>query len=135
MVKLWKLKMEQLRFLKTFFFNIVKNLNISQYCDFDPTIENVKDPTLKAILKYEKHPSVLAIITKCNKNGVFSFREVSLKQIKTQISLLKLNKASKYSDIPTKIIKEKLRYIFKLHLREYEQFQKIVLFSIMLETC
>ena len=127
--------MEQLRFLKTFFFNIVKNLNISQYCDFDPTIENVKDPTLKAILKYEKHPSVLAIITKCNKNGVFSFREVSLKQIKTQISLLKLNKASKYSDIPTKIIKEKLRYIFKLHLREYEQFQKIVLFSIMLETC
>ena len=135
MVKLWKLKMELLRFLKTFFFNIVKNLNISQYCDFDPTIENVKDPTLKAILKYEKHPSVLAIITKCNKNGVFSFREVSLKQIKTQISLLKLNKASKYSDIPTKIIKEKLRYIFKLHLREYEQFQKIVLFSIMLETC
>ena len=127
--------MELLRFLKTFFFNIVKNLNISQYCDFDPTIENVKDPTLKAILKYEKHPSVLAIITKCNKNGVFSFREVSLKQIKTQISLLKLNKASKYSDIPTKIIKEKLRYIFKLHLREYEQFQKIVLFSIMLETC
>ena len=127
--------MEQLRFLKTFFFNIVKNLNISQYCNFDPTIENVKDPTLKAILKYEKHPSVLAIITKCNKNGVFSFREVSLKQIKTPISLLKLNKASKYSDIPTKIIKEKLRYIFKLHLREYEQFQKIVLFSIMLETC
>ena len=127
--------MKLLRFLKTFFFNIVKNLNISQYCDFDPTIENVKDPTLKAILKYEKHPSVLAIITKCNKNGVFSFREVSLKQIKTQISLLKLNKASKYSDIPTKIIKEKLRYIFKLHLREYEQFQKIVLFSIMLETC
>ena len=127
--------MELLRFLKTFFFNIVKNLNISQYCDFDPTIENVKDPTLKAILKYEKHPSVLAIITKCNKNGVFSFREVSLKQIKTQISLLKLNKVSKYSDIPTKIIKEKLKYIFKLHLREYEQFQKIVLFSIMLETC
>ena len=127
--------MEQLRLLKTFFFNIVKNLNISQYCDFDPTIENVKDPTLKAILKYEKHPSVLAIITKCNKNGVFSFREVSLKQIKTQISLLKPNKASKYSDIPTKIIKEKLRYIFKLHLREYGQFQKIVLFSIMLETC
>ena len=37
-----------------FFCNIVKNLNISQYCDFDPTIENVKDPTLKAILKYEK---------------------------------------------------------------------------------
>ena len=39
-----------------FFDNIVKNLNISQYSDFDPIIENVKDPTLKAILKYKKIP-------------------------------------------------------------------------------
>ena len=52
-----------------FFGNIVKNLNISQYSDFDPIIENVKDPTLKAILKYKKHPSILAIRTKCNRNG------------------------------------------------------------------
>ena len=36
------------------FGNIVKNLNISQYSDFDPIIENVKDPTLKAILKNKK---------------------------------------------------------------------------------
>ena len=33
-----------------FFGNIVKNRNISQYSDFDPIIENVRDPTLKAIL-------------------------------------------------------------------------------------
>ena len=89
-----------------FFGNIVKNLNISQYSDFDPIIENVKDPTLKAILKYEKHPSILAIRTKCNRNGAFSFKEVSFKEIETEIRLLKLNKASQYSDIPTKIIKE-----------------------------
>ena len=36
-----------------FFSNIVKNLNISLYSDFDPVIENVKDPTLEAILKYK----------------------------------------------------------------------------------
>ena len=89
-----------------FFGNIVKNLNISQYSDFDPIIEKVKDPTLKAILKYEKHPSILAIRTKCNRNGAFSFKEVSFKEIETEIRLLKLNKASQYSDIPTKIIKE-----------------------------
>ena len=41
-----------------FFGNIVKNLNISQYSDFDPIIENVKDATLKVILKYEKHPTI-----------------------------------------------------------------------------
>ena len=89
-----------------FFGNIVKNLNIFQYSDFDPIIVNVKDPTLKAILKYEKHPSILAIRTKCNRNGAFSFKEVSFKEIETEIRLLKLNKASQYSDIPTKIIKE-----------------------------
>ena len=89
-----------------FFGNIVKNFNISQCSDFDPIIENVKVPSLKVILKYKKHPSILAIRTKCNRNGIFSFREVSFKEIETEISLLKLNKTSQYSDIPTKIIKE-----------------------------
>ena len=75
-------------------------------------IQNVKDPTLKAILKYEKT---------CNRNGTFSFREVSFKEIETEIRLLKLNKVSQHWDIPTEIrhILGKLRYIFKLHLREY----------------
>ena len=101
-----KTEKETAEVFNNFFGNIVKNLNISQYSDFDPIIEKVKDPTLKAILKYEKHPSILAIRTKCNRNGAFSFKEVSFKEIETEIRLLKLNKASQYSDIPTKIIKE-----------------------------
>ena len=52
MVKLWKLKKKQLSFFNNFFGNILKNLYISQYSDFDSIIENVNDPTLKAILKY-----------------------------------------------------------------------------------
>ena len=89
-----------------FFGNIAKNLNISQCSDFDPIIKNVKDLTLKTILKYKKHPSILAIRNKCNRNGVFNFREVSFKEIETEIRLLKLNKASQYSDITAKIIME-----------------------------
>ena len=46
------------------------------------------------------------IRTKCYKNGVFSFREVSFKENETEIRLLKLNKASQYSDTPTKIMNE-----------------------------
>ena len=101
-----KTEKETAKDFNNFFGNIVKNLNISQYSDFDPIIENVKDRNLKAILKYEKHRSILAIRTKCNRNGAFYFREVSFKEIETEIRLLKLNKASQYSDIPTKIIKE-----------------------------
>ena len=46
-----------------FFGIIVKILNISLHSDFDPIIVNVKDSTLKAILKYKKHPSIGAIRT------------------------------------------------------------------------
>ena len=72
----------------------------------DPIIEKVKDPTLKAILKYKKPSSILAIRTKGNRTGAFSFNEVSFKEIETETRLMKVNKASQYSDIPTKIIKE-----------------------------
>ena len=65
----------------TIFGNIVKHFNISQYSDLGPIIENVKDPILKTILEYKKHPSFLAIRANCNRNGIFSFQEVSpLKQ-------------------------------------------------------
>ena len=73
--KLMKTEKERAEVPNNFFGNIVKNLNISQYSDFDPIIENIKDPTLKAILKYKKHSSILAIRTKCkNRNGAFSFK-------------------------------------------------------------
>ena len=40
------------------FGNIVKNLNLSQCSHFDPIIEYDENPTLKAILKYKKQPSI-----------------------------------------------------------------------------
>ena len=111
-----KTEKETAEVFNNFFGNIVKNLYISQYSDFDLIIENVKDPTLKAILKYKKHHTILAIRTKCNRNDVFSFREISSKEIETEINLLKLNKASQYSDIPTKIINQSFFYdIFSKH--------------------
>ena len=49
--KFVKTEKETAEVFNNFFGNIVKNLNISQYSGFDPIIEKVKDPTLKAILK------------------------------------------------------------------------------------
>ena len=56
-----KMDLETAEVLNTFFGNIVKNLEINQFSNFDPLINNVKDPTLKAILKHKDHPSILAI--------------------------------------------------------------------------
>ena len=96
--KIVKTEKETAEVFNNFFGNIVKNLNISQYSDFDPIIEKIKDPTLKAILKYEKCPSTVAIRTKCNRNGAFSFKETQ-----TKIRLLKLNKASQCLDIYSRV--------------------------------
>ena len=65
--------------------DIVKNLNISQYSDFDPSVENVKNPSLKAILKYKKHPSILVIRTKCNRNGALVLERSVSRKLKQKL--------------------------------------------------
>ena len=101
-----KMDLKTAEVLNTFFGNIGKNLEINQYSNFDPVINHVKDPTLRAILKYKDHPSILATQNNC-KNGIkFAFEEMDLASIEKEIHNLKINKASQSSDIPTKIIKE-----------------------------
>ena len=89
--------------LNNFFSNIVKNLKIPEYENRDRNFENVKDPVLRAILKYKNHPSITVIKEKA-KNSVFSFYEVDKDKIKKEINRLNKNKASQKSDIPIKII-------------------------------
>ena len=44
-----------------FFVTTVKNLTIPNYENSDPQAKDINDPTLKAIVKWRKHPSILAI--------------------------------------------------------------------------
>ena len=62
--------------------------------------------TLRAILKYKDHQSILAIQNNCKNRIKFAFEEMDLASIEKEIHNLKINKASQSSDIPTKIIKE-----------------------------
>ena len=43
-------------------------------------MSNTNDVTLKAILKYRNHPSIIAIQNKCKGKGNFNFIEVGQKQ-------------------------------------------------------
>ena len=47
--------------LNNFFSNIVQNLNIARYTSEESFVDNISDPTLKAIVKYRNHPSIIAI--------------------------------------------------------------------------
>ena len=102
-----KTESETAETLNSFFSNIVKDLNISRYSEFDPVTENIADPTLKTIFKYKDHPSILAIQSNCEKE-TFRFSEFNIEDIKKDILKLDKNKASQHSDIPIKIIKENL---------------------------
>ena len=76
-----KTEMKTAEVLNSFFTNIVSNLKIPQYSDFDPIVQSVEDPTLKVIVKYKNQT------------------------LKMKLLIQKL-KASQFSDIPAKIIKE-----------------------------
>ena len=101
-----KTDLETARVLNAFFGNIVKNLEINQYSNFDPVINNVKDPSLRAIRKYTDHPRIHAIQNKCKNRIKFAFEKMDLTSIEKEIRNLKISKASESSDIPNKIIKE-----------------------------
>ena len=100
--------------MNTFFGNLVKNFEINQYSNFDPVVNNAKDPTLRASPKYKDHRSILAIQSICKNLMKFAFEEIDLASIEKEIHKLKLNKTSQSSDIPTKIIKKNVNIFAKL---------------------
>ena len=56
-----KTELETAEVLHKFFCNIVNNLDISEYSKYESFLDNIEDQTLRAILKYKNHPSIIAI--------------------------------------------------------------------------
>ena len=69
---------EIVKVLNGFFPNIIKTLNILKKDHTDSIVQNVRNPTLKAILKYLKHPSILAIKRRINSGPVFTFNHITI---------------------------------------------------------
>ena len=69
------------RILNTFFSNILRDLKIPDYNNFDPMAENIEESVLKAILKYRNHPRILTIGEVFKKNSQFSFKCVDKDEI------------------------------------------------------
>ena len=69
-----KMDLEIAEVSNTFYGNIVKNLGI-KYSVFDPMTDKVKDPTLRAIVKYTDHPVILAIQNKCKNQIKIAFEK------------------------------------------------------------
>ena len=88
------------------FANVVTNLNIPQFNQIDRTSENIRDPVIKAIVKYRAHPSIIAIKENCTSKSNFNFSFVEKVDILKEIKMLQSNKATQNTDIPNKLIKD-----------------------------
>ena len=69
-------------------------------------IENVGDPTLKTILKYRKHASILPIKRRIKSGPVLTFNHITKEDVIKDIKNLGVSKPSQEENIATKIIKE-----------------------------
>ena len=61
----------------------------------EPLVSNTNDATLKAILKYRRHASFIAIQNKYKGKESFNFIQVDQKQIEKEILKLDVNKHHK----------------------------------------
>ena len=91
--------------LNALFSSAVSNLNIPEYSGINILAERISHPTLKAILKYKNHPSIVAI-NNLKKNFKFYFSVVSEEDFLKEIRKLNPRKSTQNTDIPIKLLKE-----------------------------
>ena len=85
-----------------FFSNAVINLKILKFENSDPLSENIKHP-LKTIVKYRKHPSVIAIVPEFT-NECF-FNTITIEDALKEISMSDSSKFMHAMDLPVKVMK------------------------------
>ena len=84
---------------------IVDNLNLHHWKDKTSPPSSTSDKINDIIKNYEKQPNICKIKSKCSGISSFSFRPVSVEEVRKIIQDLKTNKAVG-GEIPTKILKE-----------------------------
>ena len=55
-----KTELETAQRLNKSFGNVIKNLVVPKYSEYNPSIDSVENRTIRAILKYRNHPGILA---------------------------------------------------------------------------
>ena len=96
----------------SFFSNAVKNLNIDSYehFSFDEYFlrsepEN-KDPIIRAIEKYENHPSIQKIKQMNFGNSTLSFKPTNLEQVLKEVNNLDETKSTPIESLPASVLKD-----------------------------
>ena len=92
--------------LNDFFQNATKTLNINENSYIVYSSSSITDPVNKAINTYKNHPRILLGKQKLENVNHFSSKEVSISEIEKELRELNSNMATKFRNIPTKILKQ-----------------------------
>ena len=80
-------------------------MNLLESQNADPLSDNIDHPTLKAIMKWRNHPSVLAITAVPENRERFTLSSVTLADVAKEISILDSSNAMQKADLPVKLLK------------------------------
>ena len=96
---------ENAEIFNKFFSDAVKNLKVPEYQEADPLANNISHPIFRAMMKFRNYSSVIAI-KNLSSGSRFDFCRVNVQVVEKEISRLSTRKATQYSDLPVKILKE-----------------------------
>ena len=74
--------------MNDFFSSIVTSLNLPESQNADPLSDNIDHPTLKVIMKWRNHPSVIAITVVHENRERFTFSSVTIADVTKEINIL-----------------------------------------------
>ena len=90
----------------TFFEDAVRSLNVEPDEYYLRDTENLSNPVVIAIRKFENHPSVQAIKQNISVNKDFYFSNTDVSDILKETTVLNNKKNDTFGNIPTKLLKE-----------------------------
>ena len=83
-----KSELETGEVLNKSFSNIVNELEISEYFKNESFIDIIENQTLRAILRYKNHPSIIPILNKFKGGDFFYLKELKKAEIQKEIHKL-----------------------------------------------
>ena len=89
-----------------YFSTAAANLDLGTNVSYTTDTTGITDPIIKAITKYEKHPSIIKINEALTITDKFNFPHVQCENLQQIVNGLDVSKTTAYCSIPTEIFKQ-----------------------------
>ena len=96
-----------------FFIDAVSSLQIEENRALLDDADDLSDPVKRAIKKFDHHPSIIGIRRNVSVTTKFSFSEIDVAEMITEVNNLNAKKSGTFMNIPVKRLKETVDIVAK----------------------